>query len=377
MGSVYWGVVVMEMNRKAVFFTVISIVVMSVVILYFSLNNTVDYFSGQTESRIDSYKISAGNDLVKIIEEVYLPLNIEYSARKALISLAQYVIENDQHLTDNNSLFGNFTTVFLNGTFYDPSSIIYTEPYLIDTLLTRDRMGDNDFYSRLNNLSIMIDDIYGYNFTYSIEQPFIYQSNETGHEYFGISLKVGYYSIAGKNINWTRHNLDYNLLVDIEGMLDPMHGYHGGFEHPLIINHKSSHTLAEFIDAVENMTYLHDYEGPSFFMRFYNSTHEDNKEEASCCGLVTMLNASSRMDSTSTFYSDILGGVDNSYADHCMWNQNCNLSKPGCYRLWDIDGMTSDSLGNNHYKFKITVTQAMIYNLSYSLLDNEYTDGLC
>lgn len=365
------------MNRKALFFTVVSIFLMSALIFYFSLDNTLVYFSGDTQSKIDSYKITVGNDLIQIIEDVYLPLNIEYTARRSLTALTTYIAEQGKSFPDNNSLVGNFTTLFINGTFYNPLTM--PNPELIDDVLSTDIIEDDDFTSRLKNLSTMILEIYGYNFTYSMNEPFIYQNEDTGYDRFGISFTVDSYRIVGDQLNWSRNNIEYNLLIDITGLLDPMHAYHGGYEHPIVINQTENYDINAFIASVENMDYKHDHEGPSFLMRFYNGTFEDNEDETSCCGLVTMINASTRKDMrTNTMYNiaDITI-LRNSFADHCMWNQNCNYSKPGCYRLYDIDGLTSDILGNDHYEFKITLPQSLIYNLSYDLLVDEYDDGSC
>jgi len=97
-----------NMNKKGLFFTVISVVLISIVIIAF-VTTTQD--RTQDEIEITSLRIESADSFVKFLEKTQFERAVKASTVYSLSSFSRYIEDNDDYLPERNVYFALFKSV--------------------------------------------------------------------------------------------------------------------------------------------------------------------------------------------------------------------------------------------------------------------------
>lgn len=238
----------MAMNKKAMFFTLTAILLLSILIFY-PTSYQYKYFTKRTMAA--EQRIYAINNYVKNLERD-TKRGVYISSFRALYALNDYITSSGEFLNDTKS---SFYTAIINGTIHNESYVVLQNSTLTDWISKIEFEG-----TKLHiNTEIWVNNITLYQ-----EHPWFVT--------IGANLSLVVYDDA-QTATWNRNTL-FKVNVSILGFEDPLYIYHGLGRLTSIIN-KSPYdenfiigtNTTNLMDHVENSYYVNSTLAPSFLMR--------------------------------------------------------------------------------------------------------------
>ena len=387
-------------NRRGMFFTLVAILIITVVFVSFSpeYSSTIDYQTEVTQSRVGT-----ANELVETIKYSYVPAAIEASSYHALKWLSHclktrgdlsspcygYSAGPGQGFRDRPEFNTTFEWMMLNGTLpgvsYDAANPSLTNFYPgmekvhLRNLLAEMEDASRD-YSQIET-----------NFTTKNFNLNLYQNRETGAFQVGVNLTINFSVNAGL-ARWDDLE-NISVFFEFEGIEDPLYAIHGtgpGYVNVFNATNLTNYNISNTLLAIEQRTYRYagerlvagpdkaKYHGPSFLDRFvkgdnvnndylFDNTHGTANYSA-CCGLESLINPRTM---------GLAAADPNSYVDWCYFSSRssrCNNPSPNIVKCITTGGFTSHGGSPNdqdfprtaiYDDFKIDELHAQTYNLTY------------
>ncbi len=325
-------------GKKGIYFTLITVLILSVMLISFSANT---YVSQSQDIPVVSTRVQIADNYVKDINDFYLERALYASSYWALESLSLYQNQTGASFSDRADVNKKFKEVMINGSINGQD---------IDTITRRKIMNNNTFLHRLGqieNASMA---------AYSIKTSFdkdaggmdvsIGQSDITGPWKVSVNITAKYTVDAGL-ARWNRTARTQTLL-EIYDIDDPLYFVDGNkFQRSIRQTPFTSWNVSNLQLFILNGSYRYEANGTSFLDRYYG-----NVSPSECCGIESALNPNA-LGTTDT---------DKSYIDWCFLSSRCPPNVAG--QIWNITGITSANPGQNFYAFKLDDYHVVIYNVS-------------
>ena len=333
-------------NRKGMFFTIVAIMIITILFVSFS----PEYASrtGYDESVLDG-RYEVANDFVNTLKTGYIPAAVEASSYHALQALSEEIKNSGAFSTRdffNESFVNMMLTGYLNtcGTStLQATSNLKPLLYLLDNISTASyrhlKLNTTFNYGNTNCQDLNVS---------------IYQNHDTGAFLVGVNLTVNFTVQADNLARWDDSE-NFSILFSFEGIDDPLYWEYihlkpGNVLEEDFINkfkevdvklwnlERTRTSIGErtYRPAGKNLVDLSgepNYYAPSFLDRFVkddninygelfgNQDSYGPKDYSECCGIESMINPD-KMGITS---------VTNSYVDWCFFSgsrSECNQN-PG------------------------------------------------
>jgi len=322
----------LKSSSKAMFFTLISLLFVSMLSLIFSSITPISMLSDRMKPTAD--RITSANIYITNFESSYLERVLRVSSYNALQSIILN-ITNASAFVDN--VTSTFKEVILNGTIDGVDLSDYGINNMVNTTLP----------AKIGQMMLMASDYLHINMTYDIVDVYPYQSNETGPFGIGIIMIINYSSDVGVAY-WNKSNLTLNITYDISDFDDPMYIVNTSNDHPrkFIASSFTGWNSTYLSQHIANETYKHDEMAPSFLMRF-----EGDFGNSTCCGIESVIDQG--------VYGDY-AYANMSFIDYCYFGQNCPGSRDGNKSLYNVTGITNPP----GYPFLIEPYHVEQYNLT-------------
>jgi hypothetical protein len=318
------------MNKKAVFFTSIALLIVSLLLLSFR-PRIIEIQSAKTDVHLIRAEIA--NNYVKNLNGGFIEGSVKVAAYRALQAMMQEV-SSSGYLNQINS---TFEEIFLNGTL---NQVIIPS---MNGFTLKESLEEIEYIS-LDFLKIET--------TFDKEDinVSITQNNLSGPEHILVLLDLAYYIDSGvAQWNTSRH---FEIPVFIEHLYDPLYIEEFNINIPIIfvrneVNYSEDEiSLSSFI---EDMNFIKEPFAPSFLMRL-----EGDFNESKCCGIESPLNP------------NVLGFTKQhniTYIDFCNVSKRC-VPDTGQGTLYSIDGITSTVDTEDYYGFKLDARHFVKYGVS-------------
>ncbi len=351
-------------SKKGMFFTLISILMVSVLFMTFSPRHSLPLKEqiGFTESRI-----STVDDFVEIVKSSYVPMALRMASYNALNALSEYLKQREADspgsglFSDYNELNKNFAEVMLNGSIYCEIGG-KNEHIPIDECLGLGRtfMDNRNFTQRLRDIenssksTLQIETNFSRDW-YGDYNVVLFQNNGTGPFQVGVNLTINISVNAG--IAWWNNTERISTVFSFDGIEDPVYSVKsqsdlgGIYTNVFNQTNLTSWNVTNTFKEIEWRRYRYDSEGSSFLTRF---TEADENSE--CCGIESFINPF-------VMASASVGTIEKPYVDWCFFGTRCPLNQPGY--LWNISCITDTSPApEKFYKFALDTYHADSYNLT-------------
>lgn len=279
----------LKRSRKAMFFTLISILIVTMFILYFKLQIDIPL---KAKARVVDSRITSMNDFVMSFENIY--------ARRALYAMS------------HNAL--NFMTLYLNKTNSerDPEDPVFFYPNISETfamamkqskikdkdgnIMPLEGMENKNMQFWMEKLANTTRKELGADFNFTIYDIHLEQDYETGPWKVKAVMKMGYMINTSGVAQWERYPEQMgaiNVTFDVDGFIDPyLASMSGGIIDRKIKRSKfpprGINNLDDFIELIQSGNYtFENYTAPSFLFRF-----EGNTSPSYCCGMESFVRPS-------------------------------------------------------------------------------------
>jgi Tfp pilus assembly protein PilE len=325
----------MAMNKKGIFFTMISLLFVVVIIAFFMPNT--EYYSYSNKIPALKARATKANGF---LESVYGDLGeraLRYSSYNAIKSLNDYIDYTGKPLS---SLQADFKSVLINGTIGGTSLESYG--------ITRMRNSTLPYF--LSRFSKLAENELNLKTNITINSVSIYQSESTGYSKFAVDLNLSVYLDSGI-ATWNTTKV-ITSVQDIDRFYDPYYISNAGHTHLIsfsnITKFSSPDQVFGIIDRIE---YTYEPKAPNFLMRF-----ENKSANSSCCGIESLINPVELGINSDSHLS---------YADYCYFGQPASDScgYPS-YVLYNFTHLTATAPGEKFYAFKLEVYHTNKYNLT-------------
>ena len=324
----------MAMNKKAMFFTLIAIV-MVVTIMAFFLPDA-GYISQSSKIPTVRIRVAKANNLIRNFKTDLVENELKssgYYGVKQVLKCMQY---KEQFLADYE---GDFYEIMVNGTLND-NNLTYEcgSDYMINKSLNY----------RLNLLSEMPEEQLHIFTNFTIMDVSMYQSNETSFYKLGLMLDYNIKMDAGI-ARWDT-NTTLTTMIDLDEFNDPYYIGNANMTNNIDFVNTTDWTVPLVNDQIDNIRYTYSEYAPSFIMRL-----ENNSNKSSCCGMESFINPYAMNMTTDEPWA---------YVDYCFYGRECQGSIPGNKSLWNITGISSVSISEKYYMFKLDSYHLAKYNLT-------------
>ena len=331
-------------NRKGMFFTLVAIMIITILFVSFS----PEYASrtGYEESVLDG-RYEVANDFVNTLKTGYIPAAVEASSYHALQELSEHIKDEPSHpFGTRNSFNESFVKMMLTGSLLNPcqtstfqaTSDLKPLLYLLEAI-------ENASYRHLKlNTTFNYGNPNCQDFNVSI-----YQNNDTGAFLVGVNLTVNFTVQADNLARWDDSE-NFSILFSFEGIEDPLYAAHDPGGQSDFINkfkevdvklwnlERTRTSIGErtYRPAGKNLVDLSgepNYYAPSFLDRFVDddNVNQDKlfgnrdtygpKDYSACCGIESLINP------VDMGVSLVIPLPPNSYVDWCYFSDSdshCN-----------------------------------------------------
>ena len=316
------------MNRKAIFFTFISITVMAMFIIIFTPQANV---SLQKDTQAVKIRIGTIDNYVDDLENSYFETILRVTAFKTMLSLTFYLNSTGSYLANLDSAFSE---VMLTGRISGVD---------IDTITGKNIMSGNTLTDWNSKIIQTAKDTLNVNTTIIVNDVSVAQTTPWSLD---LAMNVNF-TVKSSVAEWEKGTA-IRATTSIEGLPDPYY----------LVNTKSTSSYTNLIkksgvefnqwditkarEHLRNGTYVHwqDSGAPSFLMRFTNTI-----AASSCCGIESFVNPNKISPSDQK----------ESYADYLFWSHGF---KDNCAQLYNING-----LWDEFSFFKLDFNNVVRYNL--------------
>ncbi len=326
-------------SKKGLFFTLISVLIVTVLILGFSSRTNT---STVQDIPVVETRVEVADDYVHRLNEFYLERALFVSSYWTLEALSLYEKETGTFFPSRDEFNSRFAEVMVNGSIdgEDVDSLIGKRIMNNNTLLHRLGQIENASMAAHSIKTNFSKDLSGFNVS-------IRQSNQTGPWKVSVNATISY--VVDATLAKWNYTTREEVYFEIYGLHDP-----------LILVESSGNVLRRveeakypvwnattFYQHVANGTYRADFNGTSFLDRYYN-----NLSRSECCGIESVLDPN-KMG---------IGDIDKSYVDWCYYTSRCPPDTTG--EIWNVTGITSTDPTQNFYGLKLDDYHAVIYNQS-------------
>ena len=199
-------------NRKGMFFTIVAIMI--VTILFVSFSPEYASRTGYEESVLDG-RYEVANDFVNTLKTGYIPAAVEASSYHALQALSEE-IKNNGAFRDRDVFNKSFVSMMLTGNIASCDTLNRQDTgkpfiYLLEAI-------KNASYRHLKlNTTFNYGNPNCQDFNVSI-----YQNNDTGAFLVGVNLTVNFTVQADNLARWDDSE-NFSILFSFEGIEDPLY----------------------------------------------------------------------------------------------------------------------------------------------------------
>ncbi len=337
------------MNKKGLFFTVISIVLVSIILIAF-----VTTTQNRTQDIIDitSLRVETADSFVKFLERTQFERAVKTSINYALSSFSSYIDDNKNnpatsnrgYLPENNVYYSLFKAVLgvecnndydflsfnLKQNIIDESnkygicssSSLYRDNVYLQ-YMKPEGLSDQTIPGILNDINLLAKDT-GLNFKYVINSlDFELKDAWT----IQVSLDLSYTINDSENtLNFNQDNLIVTVDVPITGQKDPLY-IKNGYD-------KFIHNQDEQSEVLP-WRFVENNQAPSYFKRLVGDFSSDGK------GIQSVINPSS-------YASDRTSLGTKSYVDYEYFNVNVDRREIKCRK---VNGNSFVNLGQQAFTF--------------------------
>ncbi|MEK6983367.1 MAG: hypothetical protein AABX33_02240 [Nanoarchaeota archaeon] len=323
----------MKYHKNGIFFTFISITIMTIFILVFTPQSDV---SLQKDLESTRTRVNSVNNYVNDVENRYFEAVLRVSGFAAIESLALYMNKTGLYLTD---LDAAFYEVILNGT-------INNVP--IDPITGEKLMEDNTLVNWSNKIIDAGRDTLNVNTTIIINNA---SASQTTPWDIDLSLSLNL-TVKSGTADWKNVEA-VTATFGIEGLDDPYYLINTLGEYRNLVSMSNIEfnkwNITHVREHIRNGTYVHFQNSiaPSFLMRFTNTI-----SNSSCCGIESFVNPnlispSDRIDS---------------YLDYMLWSPINDLPCEQIYNITNPPG--SEGLWDEFRHFKLDTNHTLLYNIT-------------
>lgn len=345
----------MAMNKKAIFFSLMAILLISIILL-----SAKPQFNVTLVNRVPviESRVYIANSFVTDVNTNYLDRVLYVSGTSALNSYIKNITTEKKY--DSPTDFQRkMRELMINGTL-DNSVKKYN---------------NNTIQNLLNNISNLAESSLLLDVSFNIGDSQIFQSSQTGPWKIGFNMSFSYF-VNASIAQW-------NVSKNITSMISLI-----GFEDPLFLINTSSSLPStrryiqktDFVNwnvtnleiFINSSKYKYDEESPSFIGRLTNDL-----SSSECCGIQSFINSS---DAFWMKDGNIGGNLTDhfrnvSFVDYCY----LGADTPICNNAtWEVVGISTDSpdpLSNYTYPFRIEPYHMAKFNLTETLgTDELYKD---
>lgn len=374
-------------NRKAVFFTLIAILIVTMFVLYFRMQIDIPV---KQRTVVAESRISTMNDFVDTFENVYAKRALYAMSHRALGAITKYITHKNAERTDGTKFFVQnisqaFSTAVNESRILDPEIGFGTLVPLDGMIIGRDA-DENPVYASINsafqNLSDAARRELGMDLDVNVTNLYLEQDYDTGPWRVRAVMELKYRVNSSGIATWERELTKDNgnpviVEFDVAGFIDP---YIAAMTNGTLNRSINISTLTpRQIDDVDTLRFMiqagnytfENYSAPSFLFRF-----EGNTSPSYCCGIESFIKPSHAYgDGWDDAEEDIYG---NSYLDFQFWRGRCyqedfnmygRLSPdlPPASTLWVIDGFYPNEgyfKLDSYHRFKIYPNAGRYYTIS-------------
>lgn len=275
-------------GKKAVFFTLIAILIITMFILYFKMQSDIPL---KSKAAVAGSRVTSMNDFIRSFETIYAPRALYATSHRALGSITTYITwKNDpnsllySNVGGDKFFISNITKAFqtaVNGSrIYDAKIGNYYE---------LPEMKDKNISFWFQKLAEVAKKEMGMDLQVNITNLYLEQDYETGPWKARAVMELEYAVNTTGVASWRREMKGENAVkveFDVAGFIDPyLAGMTNGTLNRTItlnkFNPREINGLAMFQDTINDGNYtFENYSAPSFLFRF-----EGNTSPSYCCGI--------------------------------------------------------------------------------------------
>lgn len=329
------------MNRKAMFFTLMAITIMTVLIVTF---RATDYMTLVNRVPVIKGRVEQANQYVKDIKSFHMERSLFVSSKKGIRSYINRTVHEG---------------------FQDEEEMEETlENYIKKNESTEIVMNDliEDVEVRANESLNIVSEL-------NITDIDVFQSNRTGPWRLGFNMSYNF-TVEATRATW---NSSDNLIlsISIKGLRDPFIYLNTDPNINRTIKKVNYSQMGReaLHRHIDESNYIYTNSSPSFLHRLTNNTNGSD-----CCGIESMINTSRGFkvdDADLSYHATDIGYRNESFVDYCyITDGDADKCQTGLYM---VNETSSDYYDENNftYPFRVDTYHFNIFNLS-SLPSEEY-----
>lgn len=312
-----------KLNKKAIFFTFIAILLLSALVLSFSVYTR---YRLRTKALVIETRVNTMNSFMKDVDKDIIRGSF-ISAHRSILSITEYISANGVFVNDTSQAFEE---VFLNGTIGGEQQSLMSDTTFTDWI--------SKTQSEARKINLELD--------FTVNEVVI---NQSGPWSVDVYLDIGLYAADATDIaSW---NVTKNLksTVPIEGFEDPVYAVKSGGKMLNMINRTpfddfvTGNDTSNLQQHTENSYYLEWSTAPSFLMRLEGNLN------ASPCGIESLVDLQKLIDQ-----GESVGA--RSAVDHIYWTNKTATS-------YYIDNMPSWFMMDDEYNADEDMTHLELYEV--------------
>jgi len=334
------------LNKKGIFFTLISITIMAVFIFVFTPQADI---SLEKDAQSIKVRIISIDNYVSDLEDRYFEDVLRSGTHKTILSLVYYIEEKKSFLTDLSSAFSE---VIQHGTINDESIDDITEP-----IAGRRIMEGNTLDYKINEIKDKAAETLKVDTIVTIKPGSIKVSQKTPWE-MESEMEINFTVKSSDSIaNWSKQNIIIKAVTGIEGFNDPYYLVNSdvAYKNPIAKStvEFDQWNTTKVREHLENGKYIHwkESDAPSFLMRFTNTI-----SPSSCCGIESFINP----NKLALAQRDQI----ESYMDYLFWTHRFRTDCPAEPVVYDIISLWGTPSPPNFNDFKLDFERLVKYNIT-------------
>ncbi len=296
------------MNKKAVVFTIIAIMAVSVLLMY---TRPISYVTLENRIPVIKNRVMTINDFFRELSSSYTENVVKTASQRAIKSYIDYLNTDNfpakprGFASNLDDFLANVKALAVNGTDKNqvnislaPYNINYMEGYTVNHQLSQ--------LKSVSKAYMMI------NTSVNISNLMFFQNNDTGPWRVGANYTV----IVETNDSMASWNMtgDRSVDFDINGFEDPYILLNTlGFAKMINATNFTLWNRTNFEKYINGSSYKAEQAGISFIARFYNDINGSDP----CCGIETVL------PKDDAFKLDSGDYYNRSFVDYCYFNNYC------------------------------------------------------
>ena len=313
------------MNRKAIFFTLMSILIIELVVMSYLISIDINY-----NGRIPTIqnRIKVADTYNKRIKESILDKLVKVGSYKAM----QELLKEKSQYSNAEELNEYFTSIVFKGIIPGISSGITT----IENVTLN---------STLRKLTKVMNETFHIDVIFNPKKLEVFQSELTGPWLFAVNFSFDYF--VGTNLGgWNTTNSSIIVTVPIIGLRDPLYLEHARTYEMFFKRSHSEHIVwnnETILNFTAKKIYRHEVKAPSFVQRLLGSV-----SNSTCCGVESFINPKD--------ISSLGGHKDESYVDYCFFGKKCHTQDYDIYyRIYTVNQFVNGGPGipSSYGKFKL------------------------